>query len=155
MRTTPTCRARPATFMQHGMPQICTGLVYNTAEACLPPRACFAQATLHGVVFEKIYPAGVGDYVPSGVRDYPFLGLGLRPSIVELLGAGLVVLIVLAGSAWYFFGAHRPATVTPKSRKRGPHDLDRLYYRFKTLVDGVKPCDRRQRGDAWTRRGAT
>jgi hypothetical protein len=62
---------------------------------------------LHGVVFEKIYPAGVGDYVPSGVRDYPFLGLGLRPSIVELLGAGLVVLIVLAGSAWYFFGAHR------------------------------------------------
>src|SRR4029077_8968220 len=24
---------------------------------------------------------------------------------------------------------------------------------FKTLDDGVKPCDRSQRGDAWTRRG--
>ena len=35
-----------------------------------------------------------------------------RRSIVELLGAGLVALIVIAGSAWYFFGANRPASVT-------------------------------------------
>ena len=33
-------------------------------------------------------------------------------SFPVLLGAGIVTLIVIAGSAWYFLGANRPATVT-------------------------------------------
>ena len=33
-------------------------------------------------------------------------------SIFVLLGAGIVALIAIAGSAWYFLGANRPATVT-------------------------------------------
>jgi hypothetical protein len=39
--------------------------------ACLPPRAYFAQPTLHGVVFEKIYPAGVGDLRGVSNNDLP------------------------------------------------------------------------------------
>ena len=34
-----------------------------------------------------------------------------RP-ILALLGAGIVALVVIGGSAWYFLGANRPATVT-------------------------------------------
>ena len=35
-----------------------------------------------------------------------------RGPILALLGAGIVALIVIAGSAWYFLGPNRPATVT-------------------------------------------
>ena len=41
-----------------------------------------------------------------------------------LLGAGIVALIVIAGSAWYFLGANRPATVTsnaPAARADAAH----------------------------------
>ena len=49
-------RARPATFMRHGMPPIRTGLLYNTAKARVFPREpSLREPTLHGVVFEKIY----------------------------------------------------------------------------------------------------
>ena len=45
-------------------------------------------------------------------------------SIFALLGAGIVALIVIAGSAWYFLGANRPATVTsnaPAARAEAAH----------------------------------
>jgi adenylate cyclase len=35
-----------------------------------------------------------------------------RRSIFALVGTAIVALIVIAGSAWYFLGANRPATVT-------------------------------------------
>jgi adenylate cyclase len=35
-----------------------------------------------------------------------------RRSILALLGAGIIALMVIAGSAWYFLGANRPTTVT-------------------------------------------
>ena len=35
------------------------------------------------------------------------------------LGAGIVALIVIAGGAWYFLGANRPATVTSNAPTRG------------------------------------
>ena len=41
-----------------------------------------------------------------------------------LLGAGIVALIVIAGGAWYFLGANRPATVTsnaPATRADAAH----------------------------------
>ena len=42
-----------------------------------------------------------------------------RP-IFALLGAGIVALIAIAGGAWYFLGANRPATVTSNAPQRGP-----------------------------------
>ena len=45
-------------------------------------------------------------------------------SILVLLGAGIVALIAIAGSAWYFLGANRPATVTsnaPVTRADAAH----------------------------------
>ena len=45
-------------------------------------------------------------------------------SIFVLLGAGIVALIAIAGSAWYFLGANRPATVTsnaPATRAEAAH----------------------------------
>ena len=45
-------------------------------------------------------------------------------SIFVLLGAGIVALIVIAGGAWYFLGANRPATVTsnaPAARAEAGH----------------------------------
>ena len=45
-------------------------------------------------------------------------------SIFVLLGAGIVALIVIAGGAWYFLGANRPATVTsnaPATRAEAAH----------------------------------
>ena len=45
-------------------------------------------------------------------------------SIFLLLGAGIVALIAIAGSAWYFLGANRPATVTsnaPAARAEAAH----------------------------------
>ena len=36
-----------------------------------------------------------------------------------LLGAGIVALILIAGSAWYFLGANRPATVTSNAPRAG------------------------------------
>jgi adenylate cyclase len=48
-------------------------------------------------------------------------------SIVALLGAGIVALIAIAGGAWYFLGANRPATVistAPTARTEAAHPLD-------------------------------
>ena len=45
-------------------------------------------------------------------------------SIFVLLGAGIVALIAIAGGAWYFLGANRPATVTsnaPAARADAAH----------------------------------
>jgi adenylate cyclase len=45
-------------------------------------------------------------------------------SIFVLLGAGIVALIAIVGSAWYFLGANRPATVTsnaPAARADAAH----------------------------------
>jgi adenylate cyclase len=45
-------------------------------------------------------------------------------SIFVMLGAGIVALIVIAGGAWYFIGANRPATVTsnaPAARAEAGH----------------------------------
>ena len=45
-------------------------------------------------------------------------------SIFALLGAGIVALIAIAGSAWYFLGANRPVTVTsnaPAARAEAAH----------------------------------
>ena len=45
-------------------------------------------------------------------------------SIFVLLGAGIVALIAIAGGAWYFLGANRPATVTsnaPAARAEAAH----------------------------------
>ena len=47
-----------------------------------------------------------------------------RRSILVLLGAGIVALIAIARSAWYFLGANRPATVTsnaPVTRADAAH----------------------------------
>ncbi len=47
-----------------------------------------------------------------------------RRPIFALLGAGIVALIAIAGSAWYFLGANRPATVTsnaPAARAEAAH----------------------------------
>ena len=47
-----------------------------------------------------------------------------RRSIFLLLGAGIVALIAIAGSAWYFLGAQRPVTVTsnaPTARAEAAH----------------------------------
>jgi adenylate cyclase len=43
---------------------------------------------------------------------------------IQLKGAGIVALIAIAGGAWYFLGAHRPATVTsnaPAARAEAAH----------------------------------
>jgi adenylate cyclase len=45
-------------------------------------------------------------------------------SLFALLGAGVVALIAIGGSAWYFLGANRPATVTsnaPAARAEAAH----------------------------------
>ena len=45
-------------------------------------------------------------------------------SIFVLLGAGIVALIAIAGGAWYFLGANRPATITsnaPAARAEAAH----------------------------------
>jgi adenylate cyclase len=45
-------------------------------------------------------------------------------SIPVLLGVGIVALMVIAGGAWYFLGANRPATVTsnaPATRAEAAH----------------------------------
>ena len=47
-----------------------------------------------------------------------------RRSIFLLLGVGIVALIAIAGSAWYFLGAQRPVTVTsnaPTARAEAAH----------------------------------
>jgi hypothetical protein len=36
-----------------------------------------------------------------------------------LLGAGIVALVLIAGSAWYFLGGNRPATVTSNAPRAG------------------------------------
>jgi hypothetical protein len=58
-------------------------------------------------------------------------------SIPVLLGAGIVALIVIAGSAWFFLGANRPATVTsnaPAARADAAH-LSIVVLPFRNLSD--------------------
>jgi Adenylate and Guanylate cyclase catalytic domain len=60
-----------------------------------------------------------------------------RRSIPVLLGAGIVALIVIAGSAWFFLGANRPATVTsnaPAARADAAH-LSIVVLPFRNLSD--------------------
>jgi hypothetical protein len=61
----------------------------------------------------------------------------LHRSIPVLLGAGIVALIVIAGSAWFFLGANRPATVTsnaPAARADAAH-LSIVVLPFRNLSD--------------------
>ena len=47
-----------------------------------------------------------------------------RRPIFLLLGAGIIALIAIAGSAWYFLGANRPATIAsnaPEARAEAAH----------------------------------
>jgi hypothetical protein len=47
-------------------------------------------------------------------------------SISVLLGAGIVALIAIGGSAWYFLGTNRPVTVTsnaPATRANAAHRM--------------------------------
>ena len=62
-------------------------------------------------------------------------------SIFVLLGAGIVALIAIAGGAWYFFGANRPATVTsnaPAARADAAH-LSIVVLPFTNLSRRSKP----------------
>ena len=68
----------------------------------------------------RVYALEVGKPQAKPTKPAP----STRRSIPVLLGAGIVALIAIAGSAWYFLGANRPATVTsnaPAARAEAAH----------------------------------
>jgi adenylate cyclase len=68
----------------------------------------------------RVYSLEVGKPRAKPTKPAP----SMRRSIPVLLGAGIVALIAIAGSAWYFLGANRPATVTsnaPPARAEAAH----------------------------------
>jgi adenylate cyclase len=69
----------------------------------------------------RVYSLAVGK--PALAKPTKPAAPNRRP-IFLLLGAGIVALIAIAGSAWYFLGANRPATVTsnaPAARAEAAH----------------------------------
>ena len=58
----------------------------------------------------RVYALEVGKPQARPTKPAP----STQRSIPLLLGAGIVALVAIAGSSWYFLGANRPATVTSK-----------------------------------------
>ena len=68
----------------------------------------------------RVYSLEVGKPQAKPTKPAP----STQRSIFVLLGAGIVALIAIAGGAWYFLGANRPATVTsnaPVTRAEAAH----------------------------------